>query len=271
VMDKSEQINELAAALCKAQAEIEDAEKAKSNPAFRSRYADLGAVVDACKPALTKHGLAFAQMCEVGPEGTLCLTTVLMHGSGQWISGTCSMPLAKQDPQGYGSALTYARRYGLAAMVGVCPEDDDAQGAMPAQQAARQRFESRAQEVAHEQRAQARPESRGDQGAQRARAAVQAQEQPAASLVQPPAAASPPEGWGNAALGTLGLEDERAAIRALVDECEKAGKGNASILGGALSWAGNPDLSPQKAAKIVETLRGLLPVQSGNAYAPENR
>jgi hypothetical protein len=114
------------------------------------------------------------------------------------------------------------------------------------------------------------PESRGDQGAQRARAAVQAQEQPAASLVQPPAAASPPEGWGNAALGTLGLEDERAAIRALVDECEKAGKGNASILGGALSWAGNPDLSPQKAAKIVETLRGLLPA-TGNAYAPENR
>jgi hypothetical protein len=132
------------------------------------------------------------------------------------------------------------------------------------------REEMRKAQGAPPQPQQRPPESRGDQGAQRARAAVQAQEQPAASLVQPPAAAAPPEGWGNAAPGTLGLEDERAAIRALVDECEKAGKGNASILGGALSWAGNPDLSPQKAAKIVETLRGLLPA-TGNAYAPENR
>ena len=128
-MKMSDTISELAAALCMAQAEIEDAEKVKNNPAFRSKYADLGAVWDAAKPALTKYGLSIAQFCEPSEAGTLALTTMLMHKSGQYIAGTEVLPLAKTDPQGYGSAMTYARRYGLAAMVGVCPEDDDANAA----------------------------------------------------------------------------------------------------------------------------------------------
>jgi hypothetical protein len=141
-MERSEYLNELAAALCRAQAEMDDAEKVKANPAFRSKYADLGAVWDAAKPALTKHGLSVAQFCEPGPDGTLMLTTMLLHASGQFISGTAMLPLAKQDPQGYGSALTYARRYGLAAMVGVCPEDDDGNAASHRQERPQQRQEA---------------------------------------------------------------------------------------------------------------------------------
>src|SRR5947207_2600650 len=102
-MEKSENLNELATALSAAQAEIEDAEKSRSNPAFRSKYADLGAIVDACKPALTKHGLAFSQVFEPSEAGMLRLTTLLLHQSGQWLAGTITMPLAKLDPQGYGS------------------------------------------------------------------------------------------------------------------------------------------------------------------------
>jgi hypothetical protein len=143
-MEKSENLNELATALSAAQAEIEDAEKSRSNPAFRSKYADLGAIVDACKPALTKHGLAFSQVFEPSEAGVLRLTTMLLHQSGQWLAGTITMPLAKVDPQGYGSAATYARRYGLAAIVGVCPEDDDAQAASAPRQQAESRGDQRA-------------------------------------------------------------------------------------------------------------------------------
>jgi hypothetical protein len=128
-MERSEQINELAAALALAQAEIEKADKDRTNPAFRSSYATLGSVWDAAKEALTRHGLSVAQLPVPSEKGTLALTTMLLHKSGQFLAGTITMPLAKEDPQGYGSALTYGRRYGLAAMVGVCPEDDDGNAA----------------------------------------------------------------------------------------------------------------------------------------------
>ncbi len=124
-MQMSESIKELATALSKAQQKIEGAVKDSENPHFRSKYADLSSVVDACKAHLNKEGISFVQAFEPSEMGTLALTTTLMHISGEWVSGTITMPLPKNDPQGYGSAATYARRYGLAAMVGVCPEDDD--------------------------------------------------------------------------------------------------------------------------------------------------
>lgn len=130
-MNRSETISTLAASLVKAQREIEGAAKDKTNPHYRSKYADLASVADACKPALNRHGIAYVQAPEPSESGTLALTTMLVHESGEWISGTCTMPLPKNDPQGYGSAMTYARRYALAAMVGVCPEDDDAEAATP--------------------------------------------------------------------------------------------------------------------------------------------
>lgn len=129
-MEHSENISAFAAAFVAAQADVKGAEKDKTNPHYRSSYADLGSVMDACKDALSKNGIAVIQSPVPSDTGTLALDTVLMHKSGEWVSGKIVMPLSKNDPQGYGSAMTYARRYGLAAMVGVCPEDDDAESAV---------------------------------------------------------------------------------------------------------------------------------------------
>lgn len=127
-MTHSEQINELAAALAKAQGQIEGAKKDSINPHFKNRYADLSAVWDACREALTTNGLSVVQSAE-NCEAGYGVTTMLLHTSGQWMRGTLYLKPAKDDPQGAGSALTYARRYALAAMVGIAPEDDDANAA----------------------------------------------------------------------------------------------------------------------------------------------
>lgn len=127
-MTHSEQINELAAALAKAQGQIEGAKKDSINPHFKNRYADLASVWDACREALTTNGLSVVQSAE-NCEAGYGVTTMLLHTSGQWIRGTLYLKPAKDDPQGAGSALTYARRYALAAMVGIAPEDDDANAA----------------------------------------------------------------------------------------------------------------------------------------------
>ena len=127
-MTHSEQIKDLATALAKAQAEIEGARKDSTNPHFKSSYADLASVWDACRKALTGNGLSVVQG-PVSDEGRVGVTTMLMHSSGQWLESTFFMRPTKDDPQGAGSALTYARRYALAAMVGVAPEDDDGNAA----------------------------------------------------------------------------------------------------------------------------------------------
>lgn len=123
------------AAFVKAQAEIEKASKDKTNPHFRSKYADLGNVVDAIKPALEKHGLAFLQKFHENPDG-IAVETIIIHESGESFSnGVLSVPATKRDAQGYGSACTYARRYSLQAAFGVAPEDDDGNAASrPAQE-----------------------------------------------------------------------------------------------------------------------------------------
>lgn len=135
-MNKSEQIGELAAALVEAQKVIHNVVKNKTNPFFaktddpaKGKYADLSSVAEACKEPLNTNGICYVQSPEPGEKGVVVLTTTLLHKSGQWISGTCAVPLDKVGPQAYGSAMTYARRYGLSAMVGVCPEDDDGEGA----------------------------------------------------------------------------------------------------------------------------------------------
>lgn len=129
-MEHSESVKSFAAAFVAAQQKIEGAAKDKTNPHFRSKYADLTAVMEACKDALNEAGIGILQTPAPSDPGTLAIDTVLVHTSGEWISGRTVMPLAKNDPQGFGSAMTYARRYSLAAMVGVCPEDDDGEGAM---------------------------------------------------------------------------------------------------------------------------------------------
>ncbi len=124
----SEQINELATSLSKAQGQMKGAIKDSSNPFFKSTYADLESVWDACRKALSENGLAVVQTTDFSPEGSFLITT-LIHSSGQWMKGKYPLNPVKQDPQGLGSAITYARRYALAAIVGVNQTDDDGNAA----------------------------------------------------------------------------------------------------------------------------------------------
>ena len=128
-------IANLASALVKAQAEIEGAAKDKLNPHFRTKYADLGSVVEAIKPALSKYGLAYVQVSH-DKEHAAAIETVIVHTSGETLScGIVAVPVSKGDAQGYGSAMTYARRYSLSAAFGVAPEDDDGNAAAAAKPA----------------------------------------------------------------------------------------------------------------------------------------
>ncbi|MEE8423860.1 MAG: ERF family protein [Thermodesulfobacteriota bacterium] len=122
-------IHKLAKALSFAQGEMEGAKKGSENPFFRKKYADLWEVWTACREQLSKNGLAVVQTTEETDTGDIMMITTLMHESGEWIRGRLRMKPVKQDPQGYGSCITYARRYSLAAIVGVCPEDDDGNAA----------------------------------------------------------------------------------------------------------------------------------------------
>ena len=124
-MKTSESIKAISPALLKAQEQITFASKDAANPHYKSKYADLPAVIDAVKPALNSQGIVFLQSCSPSEDGKLHLTTRLLHSSGEWIEDTAVCPLPKQDPQGYGSAVTYLRRYSLAALAGLYQADDD--------------------------------------------------------------------------------------------------------------------------------------------------
>lgn len=127
-MQKSENIAAIASALAEAQAEIENVTKDASNPAFRSQYATLAAVLDVCRPVMARHGIAIIQT--PGNDGdAVTLTTTLAHKSGEWMETTVGVVPGKRDAQGIGSAVTYLRRYSLAAMCGVAQEDDDGNAA----------------------------------------------------------------------------------------------------------------------------------------------
>lgn len=123
-MQTSEQINELAGALAKAQADIGAAKKDATNPHFKSQYATLASAWAAWQEVGPKNGLAVVQ--SVGSEeGASIVTTRLCHSSGQWMESEIRLKLQKDDMQGMGSAITYARRYSLMAMAGIAPADDD--------------------------------------------------------------------------------------------------------------------------------------------------
>lgn len=129
-MNQSDSIAALAAALAKAQGAIKPAIKDSNNPHFKSRYADLASVWDACREPLSENGLAVIQTTDEVPDGSaVLLVTTLVHSSGEWIAGRLRLNPVKADPQGMGSAITYARRYALAAIVGIAPDDDDGEAA----------------------------------------------------------------------------------------------------------------------------------------------
>lgn len=128
-MVKSESIAAIAPALVKTQALIASADKSGNNPHLKNKYATLGDVMDAIKPAMESNGLMFLQTPVPSEDGKLHLETLIIHSSGEYIGGVMVMPIQKTDPQGYGSALTYARRYHLSSLIGVKQEDDDGNAA----------------------------------------------------------------------------------------------------------------------------------------------
>jgi hypothetical protein len=127
-VNQSQSIAALAAALAKAQADISGAVKDSANPFFKSKYADLESVWSACRKPLTGNGLSVIQTTQPFRQG-LMLVTTLAHSSGEWIRGY--MPILAKDnsAQSQGSAVTYARRYALAAIVGIYQVDDDGEAA----------------------------------------------------------------------------------------------------------------------------------------------
>lgn len=137
----SRSIAAIGVALAKAQAKMADASKNKTNPHFKNAYADLAAVWDACRAQLTDNGLAVIQPPVTSSPDGITIITMLIHGtSGEWIRSELVIKPANVGPQQIGSAITYGRRYALAAMVGVAQADDDGEAAVgrtaPAQQPA---------------------------------------------------------------------------------------------------------------------------------------
>ncbi len=127
-MKMSDSIIELAAALSKAQGMIDDATKTGMNPAFRSKYADLAAVRAVVREPLAVNDLAIVQAPRT-VDGAVEVETMLIHKSGEFLSETLRMPVNKWDAQGIGSGITYARRYGIMAMLSIASEDDDGNAA----------------------------------------------------------------------------------------------------------------------------------------------
>lgn len=126
---QSETIGKIAEALSKAQGQMKGAVKDSTNPFFKQKYADLASVWEACREPLSKNNLSVTQTTRITDAGEPVIITTLMHSSGEWISGELLVKPIKTDPQSIGSAITYGRRYALSAMVGIAPEDDDAESA----------------------------------------------------------------------------------------------------------------------------------------------
>ena len=131
-MNKSESLKNFAAAMCSFQGEVKNPPKSADNPFFKSKYTTLDVLIDTAKPLLQKNGLSYLQSCS-GDGSNIIVTTLLMHNSGEWIeSDPLTLKADKATAQGAGSAITYGRRYALAAALGLASdEDDDGNGAEP--------------------------------------------------------------------------------------------------------------------------------------------
>lgn len=129
-MIKSESITNLASALVKAQSEMGNASKGANNPFFKSKYADLNAIREACIPVLSKHGLSVLQPT-VTIDGRKFVETLIMHESGEYLGGHTEILAVKEtDAQAQGSGISYARRYGLQSLLCIGAEDDDGESAI---------------------------------------------------------------------------------------------------------------------------------------------
>ncbi|MFA4972331.1 MAG: ERF family protein [bacterium] len=169
---QSKDIKDLAVALSKMQSQMKPAKRGAENPFFKSSYTDLAGLWDSIREPLSANGLAVVQTFD-GDGELLKVVTTLLHTSGQWVRGVCAVKLAKADPQAVGSATTYARRYGLAAIVGACSEGEDDDG----------------NAATHARPAAAKPAPRPSVPAQ----AKPAPARPAAAAPKPPASKGKPE------------------------------------------------------------------------------
>ncbi len=124
-MRMSESVKEITVALIAAQKEIVPVKRDKTNPFFKSSYVGLDTVLPEALRILNGHDLALIQTVGGAEGGGTTLSTTILHSSGEWISDTQPLLLSKEDPQGQGSAITYARRYGLMSALGIVAEDDD--------------------------------------------------------------------------------------------------------------------------------------------------
>lgn len=134
MLTTSEQVNEIAAALAKAQGAMDNASKDRVNPAFKSKYADLASVRDAVNGPMSANGIAVLQAAATTADG-ITVETRLIHSTGQWLASTMGAVPKGYDAQSIGSCVTYLRRYGLMAMAGIAPEDDDGNAASGRQDA----------------------------------------------------------------------------------------------------------------------------------------
>lgn len=136
-MKMSESISTIAPALVKAQALIEDAVKDSNNPAFRSKYADLSAVLAVIRKPMANNDLCVLQS-PARADGGVEVETMILHKSGEWISQSCFIPINKWDAHGTGSGITYGRRYGLMSIFCIGTEDDDGNTAVQSSSAPKQ-------------------------------------------------------------------------------------------------------------------------------------
>lgn len=128
-MERSETIAKVAAAIAATQGQLENVAKDAENPHFRNRYASLPAILDAVRPVLAKNKLAVVQFPINTDEGRVGVETTILHESGEYLSHSFAVRLTKDDAQGAGSALTYCRRYSLAAVLSISQDDDDGNAA----------------------------------------------------------------------------------------------------------------------------------------------
>lgn len=200
-MNRSESIKELATALAKAQGKIEPASKDRTNDHFRSAYTTLTSVYEACKGPLSENGLSIAQaIIESDTHDNWSLETMLMHSSGEWISSITPLLVGKKDMQGLGSAITYAKRYALAAMVGVTSDEDDDGNAATGK--------------APPNRGQERPQNPPQQAGRPAALPVSGQRNSATKPASPPAQTSAPVKPRPAPVAPTGISAPPATVAA---------------------------------------------------------
>ena len=150
--EMSANINELAKALAAAQKELNPAQKNAQNPMLRNKYADLQSCIAACREVLPQHGLSYSQIISPADGDRICVDTLLMHESGQWLKSRCVLPSVGNKgvnaAQAAGSAITYARRYGLSAIIGLATDDDDGCAAGPTREQKKQEHKQVQQQAA---------------------------------------------------------------------------------------------------------------------------